>query len=310
MLSHRILFLIISIFTGASVNHAVSAATQANQERLRIHTGLPKKAGDALLAYSPEWRIDGGELYRITAMSFLNANKVDANDPSAITKKLATVAKDGWIQLDPKLRGITLTQEDDMPALLISNKAGFSLTTVLFKDYTNQTLSFDLVDQRFSAAGVELAIDLVYAADVDYLDNFSSKKAQHAEHGNIQVVVDDHAPIDIKTDGKTTRELEQALARQLSGAKTSETPLIPHIINKDKRNNKAFDGSEVQLSRLDAKVIRISVDDPSLGVLTKFKYPDENSGVSMAEPRYMLFVATLLLFVGIFFVYRNRLKPI
>lgn len=309
MLPHRILLLLVALLTGASFNHAVSAATPVNHERLRIHTGLPKKAGDALFAYSPEWRIDGGEVYRITAMSFLNANKVDSNDPTSITKKLATVAKDGWIQLDPKLRGITLTQIEDKPALLISNKAGFSLTTVLFKDYTNQTLSYDLVDQSFSAAGVELAIDLVYAADVDYLDNFSSKKAQHAEHGSIEVVIDGHAPIVIKTDGKTTRELEHDIARQLNGAKTSETSLIPHIINKDKRNNKPFDGSEIQLSKLDAKRISISVDDPSLGVLTKFKYPDDNPSISMAEPRYMIFLATFLLLVGVFFVYRHRLKP-
>lgn len=311
MSSSRTSFLI-AVLTGLTLAGTVDAATTntpANQERLRIHTGMPKKSGDALFAYSPEWRIDDGELYRITAMSFLNPNKFDANDPTAISKKLATVAKDGWIQLDPKLRGITLTHVEDKPELLISNKAGYSLTTILFKDYTNQTLSYDLVDQRFSAAGVELAIDLVYAADVEFLDNFSAKKAQHAEHGTIEIAIDDRAPVVVKTDGKTTKELEQDIARQLNGAKTSDSSLIPHIINKDKRNNKPFDGSEIQLSHLDAKTIRITVDDPSLGVLTKFKYPDENSGVQVSEPRSMLMLlAALMLAVGGYFVYGNSKK--
>jgi len=310
MSSSRNSFLLTAVLAGLTLAHTADAATTpADHERLRIHTGMPKKAGDGLFAYSPEWRIDEGELYRITAMSFLNPNKFDANDPAAISKKLATVAKDGWIQLDPKLRGITLTQVEDKPELLISNKAGYSLTTILFKDYTNQTLSYDLVDQRFSAAGVELAIDLVYAADVEFLDNFSAKKAQHAEHGTIEIAIDDRAPVVVKTDGKTTKELEQDIARQLNGAKTSETSLIPHIINKDKRNNKPFDGSEIQLLHLDAKTIRITVDDPSLGVLTKFKYPDENQGVQVSEPRSMLtLLAAFMLAVGGYFVYGNSKK--
>lgn len=311
MSSSRIAFLLPAAFlvctTLACPVHADN--TLANHERLRIHTGIPRKTSDALFAYSPEWRIDGGEVYRITAMSFLNANKVDANDPASISKKLATVAKDGWIQLDPKLRGITLTQPDNQPELLIANKAGYSLTSVLFKDYTNQTLTYDLVDQTFAAAGVQLAIDLVYAADVDYLDNFSSKKTQHASQGSIEIAIDGKSPLLLKTDGKTTRELEQEITHQLSGAKIGETSLIPHIINKDTRNNKVFDGSEIDLQQLHAKSISITVNDPSLGVLTKFKYPDENQSLQLSEPRFLAkYLAAFVIAIGAYFVYGSRRK--
>lgn len=208
---------------------------------------------------------------------------------SLITKKLVTaMVKDGMIQMDPSWRGITVTQAQDLAEMTIANKVGYSISTITFKDYTNQALKYDLGDRSFSSAGVQVAIDLVLAADVEYLDDFSSKKSQTASQGTIDIIIDDRKPIHIKTDGKTTRELEREIAGQLSSSQLSETPLYAGIIGKDTRNNKPFDGSELQLSNLAAKSIAIDITDPALGVLTKFKFKDENPSVKVAEPRFML----------------------
>lgn len=284
--------------------------TAADQEKLRIHTGMPKKASDSLFSYTAEWRIDDGELYRTTGLSFLNAAKIDSSTPAAqITKKLLTAMKDGMVQLDPNWRGITVSQPQDQPELTIANKAGYSLTSITVRDYTNQALSYDLADKNFEAGGVQIAIDLVLAADVEYLEGFSSKKSQTASQGDIEIRIGDQKPIQIKTDGKTTRELEVEITRQLTSSHLSETPLFSGLVSTDTRNNKPFDGSEVQLLNLAAKSIFIDIRDPALGVLTKFKFKDENYSVKVIEPRFMLAILALtsILAVG-YFRLRNSKK--
>lgn len=301
-----------ALFSGGVIfQPAFAVVTPAAQDILILHTGMPKKESDALFSYTLEWRLDDEELYRVTGISFLNADKVDADTPPGrITKKLVTAVKDGMIQLDPHWRGVTVTQPDDKPELAISNKAGYSLTSAMFRDYSNQALRFDLQGKSFNAAGVQLGIDLVYAADVDYLDGFTAKKALTASQGSIEIAIDEQAPLHIKTDGKTTGELEAEIARVLMQAQLAETSLVPHIINKDKRNNKPFDGSEVQLANLAAKSIRIEVNDPSLGVLMKFKFKDENHSVKVVEPRFMMAVlAGLSIIAVLFFWYKNQKKP-
>jgi len=298
---------LVLLSSGAPFQFAHAASTPAEQDKLRIHTGIPQKASDSLFSYSPEWRIDDGELYRTTGISFLNSNKFD--NGVAVAKKLVTSVKDAMIQLDPRWRGINITQPQDQAELVISNKAGYSLTSVMIKDYSNQALAFDLDGKRFNEAGAQLAIDLVLAAEVEYLENFSSLKDQTAAGGEIEIAIDQQAPVVIKTNGKTTKELEQDLAKHLAGASTSQSSLLPHIINKDTRNNKPFDGSEVQLANLAAKTLRIDVRDPSLGVLTKFKFPDENHSVKVSEPRTMAYGLAALMAGGIgYFMYISRRK--
>lgn len=300
------------LFSGGAIFQPVFAvATPAAQDTLRLHTGLPKKDSDALFSYTLEWRLDDEELYRVTGMSFLNAQKIDSDaSPGRISKKLVTAVKDGMIQLDPHWRGVTVTQPGDEPELVVSNKAGYSLTSAVFRDYSNQALGFDLQGKSFSAAGVGIGIDLVYAADVDYLDGFTARKALTASQGDIEIRIDEQDPIRIKTDGKTTGELEAEIARQLMQAQLAEASLVPHIINKDKRNNKPFDGSEVQLANLAAESLRIEVNDPSLGVLVKFKFKDENHSVKVAEPRFMMAaLAGLSIIAVLFFWYRNKKQP-
>lgn len=287
------------------------ATTPASSDQLRIHTSLPKKASDSLFSYTVEWRIDDSELYRSTGLSFLNAAKVDSHaGGAAIAKKLVTALKDGLIQLDPNWRGIVINQPQDQPELTMSNKSGYSLTAVTTRDYTNQALRYDLLGKAFNAEGVQIAIDLVLAADVEYLDGFSSKKSQTATQGDIEVTIDDHKPVVIKTDGKTTRQLEEELAKLLTASKLSDKSLLPDLVSNDTRNNKPFDGSEVQLLTLAAKSIAIDVRDPSLGVLTKFKFKDENKTLKVIEPMFMLGALGLSgLLVVAYSWYRNNKKP-
>ena len=306
------LVLAVSCLACSTLLQPAFAATPAEQDILRMHTSLPKKAMDSLFSYTVEWRQDDQEAYHVTGLSFLNSEKFHGEDGlDRVNKKIITSLKDGMIQLDPKLRGINLTQTDDQPQLKIANKAGYSLKYVMFRDYTNQALSFDLQDKSFNADGVKVAIDLVYAADVEYLDKFSAHKSQTASQGEINVQLDQQSPVRIKTDGKTTAELEKELTQALMQASLGNSALVPHIVNKDTRNNKPFDGSEVQLLNLAAKRISIEITDPSLGVLMKFKFKDDNSTVKVAEPRFMMgvFGVLIALVLGYFGV-RSRQKAV
>lgn len=293
----------------AALQTAYAAITPADQNSLRIHTSLPKKTSDSLFSYTVEWRVDDGQLYHSTGLSFLNAKKIDPAAPNAqITKKLVTAMKDGMTQLHPDWRGITISQAQDQAELKIANKTGYSLSNVSVKDYSNQALRYDLSGKRFNSEGIQMAIDLVLAADVEYLDNFSAKKSQTASQGDITITIDDQKPIQIKTNGKTTRELEQEIAQQLSASRLSQTPLIPGLVDKDKRNNKPFDGNEVQLLNLAAKSVAIDITDPALGILTKFKFKAENSSVKVAEPRFMLAALGLISLLAVGYVWRKNAK--
>jgi len=295
--------------SGVFFQSAHAATTMADRDKLRIHTSIPKKTGDSLFSYTAEWRIDDGESYHATGLSFLNPAKIDGSTSSAfISKKLVTAMKDGMIQLDPNWRGITISQPQDQPELAIANKSGYSLTSVTVRDYTNQALSYDLSDKSFSSAEVQVAIDLVLAADVEYLERFTAKKSQTASQGDIEIAVDGQKPIHIITDGKTTRELEKEIAGQLTSSYLSDSPLIPGLVSKDTRNNKPFDGSEVQLLNLAAKSIAIDIRDPALGVLTKFKFKDENRSVKAIEPRFMMAILALASILAVGYFWRRNFK--
>jgi hypothetical protein len=291
-----------ALLASLSLQSALAVETPAKQNQLRIHTSLPKKFGESLFSYTAEWRQDGGKLYHSTGMSFLDANKFDESASAApVAKKLVGSMKESMIRLDPSWRGISLEQPEQQAEFILSNKMGYALTSVVFRDYTNQALTFDLVDQNFNASAVQLALDLVLAADVEYLDKFSAQKSKMAAGGEIQIKIDDQNPVHIKTDGKTTAEIEAEIAKQLSVSKVSGTSLVTSQIGKDTRNIKPFDGSELQLLNLTAKAVSIDITDPSLGVLVKFKFKDENPSID-SEPRSILIVLVLLglLIIGYF----------
>lgn len=310
LINPKHLALTLSFLAAGVTSQPTSAVTTpAEQDKLRIHTSLPKKASDSLFSYTVEWRVDEGEMFRAVGLSFLNAAKIDSANPGIVAKKLVTAIKDGMVQLDPNWRGISASQTQDQPELTVSNKEGYSLTTVTVKDYTNQAMRYDMLDKSFNSEGVQIAIDLVLAADVEYLEKFSAKKGQNASQGAIEITIDGQKPVHIATDGKTTREIESEIAQQLTDSQVSELPLFPSLVGKDTRNNKPFDGSEVQLLNPVAKSITIDVTDPALGVLTKFKFKDENHSVKVFEPRFMLiFLALASVGAAGYFWYTNFRK--
>jgi hypothetical protein len=306
------LCLAVAVFSISALFQAGYAATPASQDILRIHTGLPTRPTDSLFSYTVEWRVDQGELFRTTGITFLNATKIDSSATAAVAKKLLIAIKDGMTQMDPISRGITFEQPQDKPELTIANKAGYSFTTVTFRDYSNQPLRFDLGAKSFSAAGVEIGIDLVRTADVEYLDGFKSRhKSETVSKGEIEITIDAQKPILVTYDGKTTHEIEQEISRRLSNSQLSATPLYPGLVSKDTRNNKPFDGSEVQLANLAAQSIFIGIRDPELGVLTKFKFKDQNHSVKVMEPRFMLAAlgAASLAVIGAIWYRNKKLKP-
>jgi hypothetical protein len=267
------LALTITCFSAGLFQPVSASTTPIGQDKLRIHTSTPKRNKDSLFSYTVEWRIDKAELFRSYALSFLNGKKLEGDGSGVmVAKKLVTAMKDGLIQLDPNWRGITVEQTPDRPAFTIANKAGYSLTNITIRDYSDQALGFDLVDKSFTEAGVEVAFDLVYTANVEYIDDFSTRSAQAASQGEIIIKIDNGNPIHIKTDGKTTATLEAEIAEHIGSAHLSKTPLFPVLPSSDTRNIKPFDDSEVQFLNLEGKSISIDVTDPELGVISKFKY--------------------------------------
>jgi hypothetical protein len=196
--------------------------------------------------------------------------------------------------------------------MIIKNKEGFGLTKVTIRDYTNAKSKYDLVDKSFAGAGADIAIDLVYAAAVEYVYNFDSVKAKmsSAAGGGIEIIIDDGQPIEIKTKGKTTEQIEQEIASKIGSAQLSHSVIYPHTKDGDARNSKPFDGSEVQLMTLPAKSITIHLKDPSLGVLNKFKFADKDAPLQLVKPimggLLVVAIGAFVFFFGGWFVKGNK----
>ncbi len=265
---------------------AVSApTTPANQDQIRIHTGTPKKNGETLFSYTVTWRIDGGLTYRSTGLTFIQGpDKPHPTVGTEIGKKIVIALNDAMEYLYPSWRGANVQQPEGKEEVILSNNQGFDFTDLTFRDYSNQELTYDLMGKTFSAANVGIAIDIVYAADVENIAEFNPGKPKNASGGTITVRISNKEPVSVKTDGKSLDQIEKDLARALGGiAKFSATPIFPNIKDETTRNYKPFDGGEVQLIGLSADSISIDINDPSLGTLTKFQFPDTNKPTEIAS---------------------------
>lgn len=81
------------------------------------------------------------------------------------------------------------------------------------------------------------------------------------------------------------------LAEKLAsnGAATSGSPIVPDAEDQTMlRNIAAFDGSEVQFMNLQGQSITVDVNDPSLGVITKFRLKDPGGSASKAISNYLI----------------------
>ena len=256
----------------------IASALPANQNQLRLQTGTPKRTGETAFSYLVSWRRGDSSPHRANGLTFINGS--DSNKPTSdveVARKITNSLNAGVAIESPHDRGATAKKTKDKAEVLVSNKAGFDLTHITVRDYTNQKLRYNIPDKSFKVASVGVAIDLVYSAAVEYVDGFSTGIKQEAAGGLVTVIIDNNLPIEIKTDGKSTRQLEDELAQALgSSAHFSSTPIYPNFVELRSKNFKPFDGGEVQLPDLNAKSITIDINDSGLGVLTKFDFPDVN----------------------------------
>ena len=292
------------------ISQPANAVTPANRDKVRIQTSAPKKPGDSLLSYTVQWRIDGSLTYESTGLSFISGpGSMKPTTDVEAAGKLVTALMDGMVKQYPSWRGALPEQPPGKPEVTVSNKAGFAFTNLTYRDYSNQKLTYDMAGKSFSQARVDVGLDLVLASAVEYLGEFIPKGLKSvAEGGTIEISMDGGRPVSIKTGGKSTEQIEKEIAGRLGSAKFSTSPVFPNTRDGDARNSKPFDGGEVQLTGLSAKSITIDITAPSLGILTKFKFPDDDRPVNIVGPFKTLIIAGIFGVVGWFgyTVYRDR----
>jgi len=256
----------------------VASALPAGQNQLLLQTGTPKRSGATAFSCLVSWRKGEANPHRANGLAFINGS--DSEIPGTaieVARKITKAINAGVAIESPHDRGAIAKNSKNKAEVLVSNKADFDLTHITVRDYTNQDLHFSIPGKSFNAASIDIAIDFVYSAAVEYAAGFSTGIKHEAAGGLVKVTIDKNAPIEIKTDGKSTRQIENELALALgSNAQFSSTPIYPNYVELRSKNFKPFDGGEVQLLTLNAKSITIDVNDSGLGVLIKFDFPDIN----------------------------------
>ena len=296
--------------TASFISQPANAATPANRDNIRIHTSTPKKNGDSLFSYTVQWRIDGSLTYESTGLSFISGpGSIKPTSDVEAAHKLVTALNDGMLKQYPSWSGAAPEQPAGKPEMTVSNKAGFAFTNLTYRDYSNQKLTYDMLGKSFSEARVVVGLDIVLAADVEYLGEFIPKDLKRvADGGTVEISIDGGKPVSIKTDGKSTEQIEKEIAGKLGSAKLSAKPVFPNTKDGDARNSKPFDGGEEQLTGLSAKSITIDITDPSLGILTKFKFPDDDKPIDVVGPFKTLVILGVIGVLGWFgyTIYRDR----
>ncbi len=286
-------------------------ALPAEKNQLRVQTSVSKRSNDTGFSTLVSWRKGDSNLHRVNGLFFINGFESSNPSSAADIANKAASALNADINYDaPTERGALATNQKGKSEFVISNKDGFNLVQVTTRDYSNQKIQYDISNQSFSAASVGVAIDLVYSAEVEFIEGFSSGVNRKTTGGFVTVTIDDDAPIKVKTDGKTTDQLEKELA-QFIGSKSqfSTTPIYPNYADEHSRNYKPFDGGEVQLLNLNAKSITIDVADAGLGALVKFSFPDANKPTDVANKVPYILGVLLTGFLGyLFYVMKIKTK--
>jgi hypothetical protein len=277
--------ILISLFISTLTFSNLGFALPAEQNQLRIQTEKSKRKGDTAFSTFVSWRKGGSTEHRANGLIFVNGFE-SKNATSAITlaKKAAKSLNAGINYDSPHARGAIADYVKDESRYLVSNREGFDLAYITTRDYSNQKLHYDIPNKDFKTASIDVAIDVIYSATVEYIDNFSKPNQEKAAGGTITITLDENKPIKIKTAGKTIKTIEKEIAEALGvQAEFSSTALYPNFVALKSRNYKSFDGGEVQLKQLKANSITIDVEDSGLGVLTKFKFPDIHQPMAIAS---------------------------
>ena len=287
----------------------ISFAAQEGNDQLRVQTGAPKRTNETIFSSLVAWRHEDGENNKAKGLAFINGSNTKKTITDIDTAKIISKSLSAGVNYEsPRSRGAMVKYSANKAEFVITNATGFDLNRVLFGDYTNQKLEYNVPGKKFSEAGVDIAIDLVYTAAVEYIDNFSSKSVPKTAGGTITVTIDNKSPIVIQTKGKNTKQLESELDKALGQiAHFSSVPIYPNIVELKSRNYKPFDGGELQLFNLNAKSIVIDINDSALGVLTKFKFPSIEKPEDSFE-NHIIKLVSLLLVAGFGYVFYARKK--
>ncbi len=287
----------------------ITHAQPAGQDQIRILTSAPKRTGQTAFSNLIGWRKGVSYEGRANGLTFINGS--DEKKPMSdkeVAHRIVVSSKGAMSYEAPADRGAKVEQVDGKAEILISSKEGFDFTHTTFRDYSNQKLSYNIPGKSFQSVNVGISINLVYSAIVEFVMATTTNKTTKASGGWVKVLIDNDPLIEIKTDGKTTEQIEKELASELKGKGIfSKSSIYPNHVESSSRNYKPFDGGEVQLLRLSANSITIDVNDPSLGVITKFDFPDVNKPVDVASRMpYIIGFTVLAVIAGLVFLNRRK----
>jgi len=297
------------ILLGSFTLPNLAFAAPAGTNQLRLETGSSKRKDETAFSYSVSWRKNDENIHRSNGLTFING--IDSKNPSSsseVAHKITKAINAGVAIESPHDRGAVAKQTNNKNEIIVSNNNGFDLTHITIRDYTNQKLQYSIPNKSFKAASVNIAIDIVYSAAVEYVAGFSSDIKQQSAGGGIRVTIDQNPPIEIDTHRRSSEKIEKALALALgSKAIYSSHPIFPNFVQLRSKNYKDFDGGEVQLPALNAKSIIIEINDPGLGVLTKFKFPDTNEPANIVG-KVPFIIAFVILAIFAYLFYASKKK--
>jgi hypothetical protein len=250
------------LFAFMSPTIGFSAPKGASQ--LHLHVSSEKRLSSASFSSLVSWDKDETTLNRANGLASMgDKSSIDGN---ALRNR----------------RGVVAQFSNGNKDILIENKNGFSLTRAIIRDHSNQALRYHIPNKTFNIASVAISIDLV--------ESGSAKKSDLAHDGLVTVTVDGRKSVEVHTQGKSTKALEMELALALGGnAYFSSTPIYSKSSGLKSSNDKTFDGGEVKILRLNANSITVDVNDPRLGVLTKFSFPETSKRISKSGVNFILF---------------------
>jgi len=281
-------------------------ASPVNTQQLQVKTSESKRTGETALSYLVSWRKGESRIYNANGLTFISGTETDEPTSSVDAAYKLEKALNGAIDHDsPHLRGAVA--KANKSSLTVSNREGFDLTRITVRDYSNQALEYSLAGKDFDTEAIDIAIDIVYSAEVEYMRGFSKGVKKQAAGGFVSLTVDSKAPIKIITDGKSTEQIEKELAAALGAkAQFSTSPIYLNFEQIRSKNYKSFDGGELQISGLKAQHITVDVSDAGLGVLTKFDFTKVEKPVDIANNLPYLVGLLVAVFGYLFFSARKK----
>jgi len=289
---------------------SMSSANPEKADQLLIQTSTPKRSIETSFSSMVSWQKEGINFNKANGLTFIKGT--DATKPVSahdVTKKVAGALNAAIKTEAPSDRGAATQINPNKAEFLIYNKTTFAIDRITTRDYTNQTLAYSIPGKSFANAKVDISINLVYTAAVEYIRDFASDIKLEPAGGTVSIIIDNDAPVIIPTKGKTTQQLEAEIAQSLdSKAKFSSTPIYPNFTENRSKNYKAFDGGEAQLLGLNAKSISIDINDSGLGVITKFRFPYIAKVQDTSDN--LFFVIGFFIMAGLAYFFYNRKKQL